>query len=150
MTRLDWIALGVVAIAALAGLRRGLVGTALSLGGLVFGAVVGARLAPHFLHGGAASPYTPLAGLVGAVVGAMLLQAVGSLIGSLARGGLSVVPPLRALDAAGGFAAGAVWGLALVWVAGAVALQVPGQAALRREVQRSELLRRLNEIAPPR
>src|SRR5213083_1588286 len=139
MTRLDWIALGLVAIAALAGLRRGLVGTALSLGG-----VVGARVAPHFLHGGASSPYTPLAGLVGAVLGAMLLQAVGSMLGSLARGGLSVLPPLRALDSAGGLAAGAVWGLALVWVAGAVALQVPGQTSLRREVQRSEVLRRLN------
>jgi S1-C subfamily serine protease len=150
MTKVDWIALGVVALAALAGLRRGLVATALSLGGLVFGAVVGARLGPHFLHGGAASPYTPLAGLVGAVVGAALLQAVGSLLGSLARGGLAIVPPLRALDSVGGLAAGALWGLALVWVAGAVALQVPGQTSLRREVQRSEVLRRLNRVAPPR
>jgi uncharacterized membrane protein required for colicin V production len=150
VTKVDWIALGVVALAAVVGLRRGLVATVLALGGLAAGAVVGARVAPHFLHGGARSPYTPVAGLVGALVGAVLLRSVGSLVGGMARGSLNVVPPLRALDSAGGLAAGALWGLALVWVAGAVALQLPGQTQLRREVQRSQVLQRLNRIAPPR
>lgn len=150
MTRVDWIALGLVVVAALIGLRRGLVGTALSLGGLVLGAIVGARLAPQFLHGGATSPYTPVAALVGAGIGALLLQSLGSLLGGIARGSLSVVPPLRMLDSIGGLAAGAAWGLAVVWVAAAVALQFPGQTQLRREVQSSEIVQRLNEIAPPR
>src|SRR5438067_5997187 len=98
MTRVDWIALAIAAIAALSGLKRGLVATALSLAGLAAGAVLGARLAPHFLHHGAGSPYTPLAGLIGAVVGATLFQSVASLAGSFARGALAVVPPLRVLD----------------------------------------------------
>jgi S1-C subfamily serine protease len=150
VTRVDWIALGIIALTGLAGLRRGLVATALSLGGLLAGAVVGARLAPHFLSGGASSPYTPLAALVGASAGAVVLQFVGSLLGGVARGALAVIPPLRVLDSLGGIAAGVVWGAALVWVAGAVALQYPGQTQLRREVQRSRVMQRLNEIAPPR
>jgi S1-C subfamily serine protease len=149
VTRVDWIALGVVALAALAGLRRGLVGTALSLGGLVAGAIVGARVAPHFLHGGARSPYTPVAALVGAGVGAIVFHSIGSMVGAVARGGLAALPPLRAVDSLGGIAAGAAWGLALVWVAAAVALQFPGQTELRHDVQRSEIVRRLNELAPP-
>ena len=81
MTRVDWIALAIAALAALSGLRRGLVATALSLAGLALGAVLGARLAPHFLHGGSASPYTPLAALIGAAVGAALLQSLASVAG---------------------------------------------------------------------
>ena len=80
----------------------------------------------------------------------MLLQAVAATIASLARGQLRLVPPLRALDSLGGLFAGAAWGLVLVWVAGAVALQLPGQTSLRRQVQDSHVLRRLNEVAPPR
>jgi S1-C subfamily serine protease len=150
VTRVDWIALAIAALAALSGLRRGLVATALSFAGLAAGAIIGARLAPHILDGGAGSPYTPLAGLVGALVGAALLQSVAGIAGSFARGGLAVIPPLKALDAMGGLVAGAALGLAFVWVAGAVLLQLPGQTSLRAEVQQSAVLQRLNEIAPPR
>jgi S1-C subfamily serine protease len=41
-------------------------------------------------------------------------------------------------------------GLAVVWVLGAMALQLPGQAKLRRAMQSSEVLQRLNSIVPPR
>lgn len=60
------------------------------------------------------------------------------------------LPPLKALDSAGGLVLGAAIGLALVWVLGAAALQVPGQADLRRAIQRSEVLARLNAVVPPR
>jgi S1-C subfamily serine protease len=46
--------------------------------------------------------------------------------------------------------AGALIGFAIVWVLGAMALQLPGQADLRRAVQRSYVLQHLNEIVPPR
>ncbi len=135
MARADWIALAIVAAL---GARRpagaASIATALSLGGLVAGAVIGARLAPHFLHNGASSPYTPLAGLAGALVGAALLQSVASVAGSFARGSLSVIPPLRMLDSSAASLAGAALGLALVWVAGAVLLQLPGQTKMRDEV----------------
>jgi S1-C subfamily serine protease len=150
VTRVDWIALAIAGLSALSGLKRGLIATALSLAGLAAGAVLGARLAPHFLHNGASSPYTPLVGLGGAVAGALLLQTVASILGSFARGALAVIPPLRMLDSLGGLAAGAALGLAIVWVAGAVLLQLPGQTKLRAEVQQSVILQRLNTIAPPR
>lgn len=149
MTRVDWIALAIGALGALTGLRRGLIGTALSLGGLAGGAVLGARVAPHFLHGGAQSPYTSLVALVGAVVGASIGQAAAGFIGSFLRGGLALMPPLRLLDTVGGAVLGAAMGLALAWVAGAMLLQLPGQTTLRRDIQRSVVLRHLNEIAPP-
>ncbi len=148
MTRLDWIALGVVALGALAGLRKGLIASALAITGIAAGAVLGARLAPHVLHGGAHSPYAPLVGLGGAVIGAAVLEALGSMAGSFFREGLRF-PPLRAFDRAGGLVLGATAGLALVWVFGAAALLLPGQPSLRKSVQRSEVLRRLNGIVPP-
>ncbi|MFL5954208.1 MAG: CvpA family protein [Gaiellaceae bacterium] len=150
MTRVDWIALAIVALSALSGLKRGLIATVLSLGGLAAGAVVGARIAPHFLHNGSSSPYTPLVALGGAAAGAIVLQTVASIVGSFARGSLLTMPPLRMFDSLGGLVAGAAFGLAVAWVAGAVLLQIPGQAKLRKEVQRSVILQHLNEIAPPR
>jgi S1-C subfamily serine protease len=149
VTRADWIAVAIVALSALGGLRRGLIGTAFSLAGLVAGAVLGARLGPHLLHGGAQSPYTPAVALTGALVGAGVLSAVFGIAASFARGGLHLLPPLRMLDSLGGLVAGAAIGLALVWVIGATLLQIPGQTTLRRDVQQSTILRRLNKIAPP-
>src|ERR671933_170944 len=134
---------------ALYGLRKGLIAGALSAVGVIGGALVGARLAPHLLAGGSRSPYTPVAALGGAIVLAILLEAVGSLAGSTLRSGLRL-PPLRALDSAGGFVLGAAAGLAVVWVLGAAALLLPGQTSLRRSAQQSLVVRRLDAIAPPR
>jgi uncharacterized membrane protein required for colicin V production len=150
MTRADWIAVAIAALSALAGLKRGLVATALSLGGLAAGAYLGSRIAPHVLQRGSDSPYTPLAALVGAVAGAVLLQGVASMAGSFARGSLWVIPPLRMLDSVGGLLAGAAIGLALVWVVAAVLLQLPGQPKIRDEVLGSKIVQQLNRIAPPR
>ena len=147
VTRLDWILLGVVAVAAIVGLRRGLVASLLAIAGIVLGAVIGAHLAKVVLPGGSHSPYAPLVGLGGAVVGAMVLETLGSMVGSLFRSGLRF-PPFRALDSAGGLVLGAAAGLALVWVFGATALLLPGQPSLRHDVQRSALLRQLNSIVP--
>jgi S1-C subfamily serine protease len=148
LTTLDWIALGIVALSAVAGWRRGLIASALSLGGLVAGAYAGSRVAPHLLNHGSASQWTPLAGLVGAIVGATLGQAVASLAGSFVRGGLRLTP-FRLLDSLGGLVFGAAAGLAFVWVFGATALLLPGQTQLRQAVQRSQIVRRLNEAVPP-
>jgi len=145
----DWIALGLVAVSALAGMRRGLVVTALSFGGLVAGAYAGSRVAPHLLRGGSGSAWTPLAGLIGAMLGAVLLQTLAGIAGSMARGGLRLTP-LRLVDSFGGLVVGAAAGVVLVWVLSATALLVPGQASLRRDVQRSAVVRRLDQAVPPR
>src|SRR3954449_4902964 len=148
LATIDWIALGVIAFGAFTGWRRGLISSALSLLGLVAGAYVGSRLAPHLLHGGSASQWAPLSSLVGAILGATLLQTVASLAGSVVRGGLRLTP-FRILDSLGGLAFGAVTGLAFVWVLGATALLVPGQTGLRDAVRGSEIVRRLDERVPP-
>jgi S1-C subfamily serine protease len=149
VTVVDWIALGIVAIAALAGMQRGLVLSAFSLVGLALGAYVGSRVAPHLLSGGADSVWTPLAGLVGAVIGAGLLQILGVVAGSYLRGGLRVTP-LRVLDSAGGLLLGIVTGLGIVWVGAAVVHQAPKRLAFRHDVQRSWIVRELNAALPPR
>lgn len=148
MTRVDWIVVAFVVLMALLGLRRGLIAGALSAVGIVGGAIIGARLAPELLSGGSRSPYTPLAALAGAVLLAAVFESVGGLAGAALRHRLTF-RPLRALDSAGGFVLGAATGLAVIWVLGAVALQLPGQTELRRGAQGSLVLRRLNEAVPP-
>ena len=74
--------------------------------------------------------------------------------GSFARKSLRIVPPLGLLDSIGGLVAGALLGLAVVWVAGAAALQlpnrVPGLPHLHQQVAQSEILKRLNTTVSPR
>jgi S1-C subfamily serine protease len=148
VTLVDWLALLIVAVVALNGLRKGLIVGVLSLAGVVCGAILGARVAPAFLSGGAHSPYTPLAALAGAAFLAIFLEGLGTLGGSLLREGLRL-PALQTMDSAAGLVLGAATGLAIVWVLGAVALLFPGQTSLRQKVQRSVILRELNGLVPP-
>ena len=150
MTGADWVAVAIVALLAIGGARQGLLAEALSLGGLVVGAIAGSRLAPLLLSRGSSSPWTPLLALGGAAVVAVALQSLGLGLGLAARGRFFSRGPLHTFDALGGLALGALAGLVLVWVLGAVALQLPGQSELRRAAQRSLLLKRLNRIVPPR
>jgi S1-C subfamily serine protease len=145
----DWIAIVIVLLAAVGGMKRGLVLSAFSLVGLAVGAYVGSRVAPHLLHGGSGSTWTPVAGLVGAVLGAVLLQMGALFAGSFIRGGLRVTP-LRLLDTAGGLLLGGAIGLAIVWVGASVALLSPGETRLRQEVERSAIVKQLDSALPPR
>jgi S1-C subfamily serine protease len=145
----DWIAIGIVVVAALGGYRRGLVVSAFSLVGLAAGAYIGSRIAPHLLHGGSSSRWTPVAGLVGAVIGGVLFQIGALFAGSFVRGGLRL-SPLRVLDSAGGLLLGVAIGLAIVWVGSSVALLTPGETGLRSQVERSAIVKQLNAALPPR
>jgi S1-C subfamily serine protease len=149
VTLLDWIAVGIVLLGALGGAVQGFVWSALSLAGLVTGAVLGGHLAPLLLSGGSSSAWAPVMAVVGAAAFAIAFEAVGSAVGGALRG-QEERRFLRDLDSAAGVVAGALVGLTAVWVLGAMALQLPGQAQLRQAVQRSELLQRLNTIVPPR
>jgi S1-C subfamily serine protease len=148
VTKVDLIALGFVGLTSFIGWKKGLLASALSVAGIVLGAWLGSRLAPELLQDGTRSPYTPLAALAGAAVGAILLETLGTLAGSAARSRIRK-PRLSTFDSTGGLVLGAVAGLAVVWVVGAVALLLPGQADLRRGAQGSALLRRLNAVIPP-
>jgi len=78
VTKVDLIVLGFVALTAFIGWKKGLIASALSLAGVVLGVWLGSRLAPQLLQHGTHSPYTPLAALAGAAVGAILLETIGS------------------------------------------------------------------------
>jgi uncharacterized membrane protein required for colicin V production len=146
---LDWVVIGFAALLAFRGAQQGFVAGALSLLGLVAGAIVGGRLASTVFESGSHSRYTPLIALAGGLLLVVLFQALGLRLGLSLRSEVLRIPPLRSLDTAGGFLLGAASGLALAWVLGVVALQLPGQTALRREVQQSSVLRHLNSLLPP-
>jgi S1-C subfamily serine protease len=143
----DWIVVGVVVVAALYGLANGLVRGALSLAGFALGAYLGARVAPGLLSEG--SPYAPLFALGGALVGGTLLQALAGIAGGVLRTSLRTIPGARTIDSGAGLLFGAAAGVILCWAVGAVLLYLPGQSELRRAVQRSAILGRINESFPP-
>lgn len=147
MATADWVVIGVVVIAALYGLATGFLRGALSLAGFALGAFVGAWVAPQLLSDG--SPYAPLFALGGAIVGGVLLQSAARLLGGTLRVSLGAVPGLRTLDSIAGLVFGAAAGVLLCWAVGAVLLYLPGQPGLRRAVQESAILSRINEEFPP-
>lgn len=149
MTVLDWGIVAFTAALAIWGFRQGLIVGALTLIGFGAGAFAGSRVGPLLLTQGSRSPYAPLfaalgALLVGALVAVTLESFALGLRARLVRG-----RALHAADGAGGAALIAAVALGLVWVFGAVALHVPGTTRLRADVQRSLILRRLNEMLPP-
>lgn len=145
----DWIAIAIVLLAAVGGFRRGLVLSAFSLVGLAVGAYVGSRIAPHILSGGSDSKWTPVAGLIGAVLGAVLLQFGALTVGSFIRGGMRFTA-LRLVDSAGGLLLGGAIGVGIVWVGASVALLSPGETGFRHEVERSAIVKQLDSALPPR
>lgn len=150
MTFLDW---GIVAFTLALGLwgyRQGLIVGTLTLLGFAVGAFMGSRLGPLILNQGSESPYAPLCAALGALlVGAL----VAVTLESMALGLRSKLIPgkgvLHLADGAGGAALIASMALGLVWVFGAVALHAPGTEQLRADVQRSLILRNLNDVLPP-
>jgi S1-C subfamily serine protease len=149
VTGLDWVVLGFAVLLAFRGAQQGFVAGALSLVGLLAGAVVGGRLASAVLQSGSHSRYAPVIALGGGLLLLALFQSLALRIGLTIRSSFFSIPPLRSLDAAGGFLLGAASGLLLAWALGVIALQLPGHPQWRREVQRSLVLRKLNRLLPP-
>jgi S1-C subfamily serine protease len=149
MTWVDGLVLAWVAISALLGYQRGLTAQLVSLAGLAIGGFAGARIGPLFLPDGDSSPWVPFASLVGALVGALLLQAVASVAGARLRNRLDHRPPLKAADGAGGIVLGTALGLAIAWLAAVAALQVD-RPGLRTAVRDSAILSGLVDAVPPR
>jgi hypothetical protein len=147
MTALDWIIIAFTLLMALWGYSQGLLVGALSLGGFIGGAFLGSRIGPLVLSGGSRSPYAPLFALVGAFLIGGLLATGLEVLGFQMRRRLG--PALGVLDGIGGALLIACAGLVLWWVAGAVALQTPGARELRRAIQRSTVMRALNDTLPP-
>ena len=150
MTGIDWIIVAIVAAAALGAASQGFVWSSLSLTGLIAGALLGGHyIAPHVLAREEDSPYAPLIALASALVCALLFEAVGSAAGAAIRARVRA-SPLCWLDTAGGLVVGALCGLAIVLALATVGLNYPGQTEIRRDLQRSVILRELYSVVPPR
>jgi S1-C subfamily serine protease len=148
MTRLDWIILALVATLAWFGYRQGFIVGVLSFGGFAVGAFIGTRLGPQLLPEGAASPYAPAFGLLGALLAGAMLASGLEVLGFRLRRSLAL-PGLGLLDGLlGAMLAGAI-GLGIAWMLAAVVAQLPGQVRLRADIQHSAILRELNELLPP-
>jgi hypothetical protein len=147
VTGLDWIIVVFAVLMALWGYAQGLIVGALSLAGFAVGAFAGSRLAPLLLAEGDRSPYAPLFALVGALMLGGVLASSLEVLGFRLRGRLG--GRLGALDGAGGGILVGCLALGLVWIGGAVALQTPGARELRDSIQRSAIMRALNEHLPP-
>jgi len=148
VTAIDWIIVSFAALAALYGYRQGFVVGALSLAGFAAGALLGARFGPALLDEGSRSPWAPLFALGGALLVGGLLAAVLETLGERLRGAVRI-PALGVVDGVLGAALLACVALGVAWIAGAVALQSPIARALRSDIQRSAILRDLNEALPP-
>jgi hypothetical protein len=148
MTTLDWIIVALALLLALYGFGRGFIVGALSLIGFIAGAFLGTRLASALLTSGSASPYAPAFGLLGALLGGAILASGLEGLGLRLRGALRL-PGFAVADGVLGALLSACLLLGVAWIAGAVALQLPGDRSLRADIQRSFILRQLNQLLPP-
>jgi S1-C subfamily serine protease len=137
--------LGVAAFSIL-GAHRGLAAQALSLGGLALGALLGSLIAPHLFPDNSA--WLPVAGLMGALVGAFVLGTLAGVLGRPVRLFLATHPPLAAVDRVGGIALGGLIALTIGWLLAVLALHQPA-LGLRAEVRSSAILPRLLSAVPP-
>jgi S1-C subfamily serine protease len=148
VTGLDWLIVAFCALLAVFGYAQGFIVGALSLVGFGIGAFLGSRLGPVVLNGGSHSPYAPLFALIGALLVGGLLAAGLEALGVRARSVLRL-PGLRQVDGVLGAALTACVGLGIAWIAGALVLQATGSASLRRDLQKSVILKELNQLLPP-
>jgi S1-C subfamily serine protease len=148
LTRIDWLIVAFTVVLATIGWRQGFVAGVFALVGFAGGAFLGSRLGPVLLPGGSSSPYAPLVSLVLAVTGGSILAGVFETAGFMIRRSVPL-PGLGVLDGLLGAVLSAAIALGLAWLAGAVMLQTPGARQLRRDIQRSEILSRLNNALPP-
>jgi uncharacterized membrane protein required for colicin V production len=148
LTQIDWLIVAFTVVMATIGWRQGFVAGAFALVGFVGGAFLGSRIGPALLHDGKSSPYAPLVALIFAVTGGSILAGLFETFGYVLRRAIPM-PGVRTVDGLLGAVLSAAIALGLAWIVGAVLLQTPGVRQLRRDIQRSEILQRLNTILPP-
>jgi S1-C subfamily serine protease len=153
VTGLDWLIIAFALAMAVWGYQQGLIVGVLSLGGFVIGAFLGSRLGPALLPEGSHSPYAPATALAGALMigGIVAVSLEGLAIGARRRllGTAGRRRGIAIVESSGGALLLVALALGLAWLFGAVALNAPGAKGLRKAVQRSAILRALNDAFPP-
>ena len=148
MSGIDWVIVVFCVLLATYGYLQGFVVGALSLVGFAIGAFIGSHLGPLVLSGGSHSEYSPLFGLVGALLVGGVLASGFEGVGVRARMALRL-PGLRTIDGLLGALLTACIGLGIAWIVGAVVLQSTGSPSLRSSLRSSTILRDLDELLPP-
>jgi S1-C subfamily serine protease len=148
MTPIDWVIVALCVLLAFYGYLQGFIVGVLSLVGFALGAFIGTRLGPLLLPSGSHSQYAPLFGLLGALLAGGVLASGFEGVGLHARARLRL-PGLRTIDGLLGAALTACVGLGIAWIVGAVAIESTTSASLKAKLERSQILRGLDEILPP-
>jgi S1-C subfamily serine protease len=149
MSPLDWIIVAFAALLGLQGFRVGLVAGVFSLGGALAGLYLGSRLASSLLSGGLPPAYGTLIPLFAVIVSVLLGQALARTVGEKLRLPL-LGTLLEPLDKLGGAVLGAAVGLVFAWVVGVLGQQAPLPPILQTALQRSEVVKELDERLPSR
>jgi S1-C subfamily serine protease len=146
VTGIDWVIIGALILLALFGWAQGFVAGALALAGFAAGAWLGTRAAPLVLADGRESAWAPAFALVGALVAGGVFAAGFEGLGARLRRRFAS-PTVAAVDGTLGAVLTVCLGMLVAWVLGAIALR--GGPDVRRDVQRSAILRQLNAVLPP-
>ena len=147
MVALDLFIALFVLLAVLRGARTGFLAGVFSLVGMVVGASVGSRIAASLVPGGGNPVYGVGVTLISVVAFAVLGEVLARLVGGALRNRLSN-PASTTLDNLGGAALGLALSLVLVWAVGVLTLQSPPLAGLHPVVEKSRILRSLDERMP--
>ncbi len=148
MTLIDWVIIAFTVLLSIYGYLQGFLVGALSLLGFALGAFIGTRIGPLIIPSGSHSTYAPLFGLLGALLAGGVLAAGFEGVGMRARAALRL-PGLRTVDGLLGAGLTACVGLGIAWIVGGVALQSTSSTSLRQTLERSTILRHLDELLPP-
>jgi S1-C subfamily serine protease len=148
VTTVDWVIVVFCLLLAVYGYTQGFIVGVMSLIGFAIGAFIGTRLGPLLLPGGSHSQYAPLFGLLGALVAGGVLAAGLEGVGLHARAALRF-PGLRTIDGVLGAVLTACIGLGVAWIVGAVAVGSSASPTLRADVERSKIIRQLDQLLPP-
>jgi len=147
LTLIDVVIVLLAAFFGFVGFARGFLIGALSLVGFAGGAYLGTRFGPYLLSEGNASPFAPLFGLLGALVGGLVLSAGAEGFAGALRAGIRS-PAFAVFDGLLGSALAVALALGLAWLISVIVLQTPGIRDMRRPIQRSVILKELNTVLP--
>jgi len=147
LTAIDIVIILLAAFFGFVGFARGFLIGALSLVGFAGGAYLGTRFGPHLLHDGNSSPFAPLFGLLGALLGGVILSSGAESIAGALRSGIRS-PAFALFDGLLGSVLAVALALGLAWLVSVIVLQTPGIRDWRRPIQHSVILKELNDVLP--
>lgn len=144
---LDIAVLAVAFVAAVSGWRSGAVGSVLSFGGVLLGAIAGILLAPHIVTQIAAPRAKLFAALFLILALVVIGEVAGVVLGRAVRGAIRS-PGMRFFDSLIGVALQMVVVLVAAWLLAIPLTTSAAQPSLAAAVRGSRVLAQVNDVAP--